>query len=319
MSVLLPLSTNHPLAVADQGAPLPLTLQPNERRQVKVSIHLTGLPAGPFSKTVDVYVRGSSRPAALLRLSGILQPNLTLAPPVLDFGRVTAGSRPALILTAAFGERLAAITPSPRLVGQGTQVEITPLKDPLPPTIRKTAGKTSVRPRLQRYRVTLRPDLEAGPLAATLTFVPGQPVDTQVTAAIKPSPNLEAALRQAGVMVVGEIVGTVRAQPSVLAFGSITAGQAPTRQIVLRADKPAALQNLKIETDSSWLMAKSAGEGALSPLMAAGRAAGASSVVNVTLSAQAPAGLLRASLTITLVNGERLSLPVQAYILSKTP
>jgi hypothetical protein len=317
MTALLPQPTGK-LAGTKQSSQLPLTLGSNESMQVKVTIHLDLLPAGPFNKSVSIYVQGVPRPAAMLQLTGTLQPNVTLTPNVLDFGKVAVGTTPSLTLTATYGNRLKAGIPLPRLVSHNPYVSITPLID-LPLQQPKPAGKRPVRPRIQRYRVTLKPGLESGSLTDTLDLLPAETSPGPGVPGVKVPAHLAAALKQVTAMIVGQVVGNVDAQPPVLAFGSVNPGRAYTRQIVLRAKKAAALQNVKLAANSSWLAVQLNSSGAISPLMAAGRAAEATRVVDVTLSGETPAGLLSSRITVTLNDGERLTIPVQAYILPKAP
>src|SRR5579871_4666160 len=169
MSAVLPQPVNGPAKTKHPAAELPRTLAPGEQMQVQIAIHLDALPAGPFSKSVGVFVQGTARPAAMLQLSGTLQPNVTLTPNVLDFGKVAVGTTPSLILTATFGDRLKTGIPLPRLVSHNPHVQITPLLDQTPPPA-QPAGRQGVRMRVQRYRVTLQSGLEAGALSDTLSL-----------------------------------------------------------------------------------------------------------------------------------------------------
>jgi len=95
-----------------------------------------------------------------------------------------------------------------------------------------------------------------------------------------------------------------------LAFGPIPIGRETTRQVLLNAQTPDAAQKLCVESASRWLTGHLLDAGS-APMN--GQAV--TQVLQVTLSPQAPPGVLQSQLKIILSNGQRLIVPVSTYVI----
>ncbi len=291
------------------------TLAPGDEMSVQLVVDLTPFAPGRLSKTALVHAQGYSQPVATSVITGTLLPSVTFTPAVVDFGAVTAGEARSVILTAAFDPRLASSGPSTPLVSTNPAVRISP----------ETAASASGEPSLpskdgdskmpvRAYRVTLAKDILLGALSGILSFAPQDSTGTAAPASSAASRNISAALRSARVALVGQVNGDISAQPQALALGMVPKGQDATQQIVLTGANAAALENLKIICGSSWLSARLDASPAAPAPGEAGPAQKPVKTLAVTLGSGAPAGILQTELNITLANGQRLLIPVNAYV-----
>lgn len=312
---------------ASGDAPLP-TLAPGQQAVIHVAVSLAGLAPGPLLKSVLVFTKGDPRPAAVLTLIGQLKPAVTLLPSLLDFGQTAVNKPQALSLTATLDPRLMENGTLPILASNNPDIQITPqpdvisrLKPNLTPTVnpkptvgpsgKLTASSPSQAFKRRTYRVTLSSSA-AGPITGSLYFVSSGR-----------NPTASAALATATVLLVGQVVGDVAAQPQALSFGTVRLGQGTTRQIVLVGKTGEALKSLKVASASAWLSAKLVGN---DPRTLFTSAASSSSdpavqtnqqtnqVLEVTLGPDAPAGTLQSRIKVSLANGQRLLIPVTAYV-----
>lgn len=267
------------------------TLAPGEETTIRVAVNLAPLRPGALRKSITVYAEGKPEPVARYEITGTLLPTITFSPPLVDFGRVNAGETRPVTLTATLDARLTANSALPQLVASHPAVRI----QPLPDTKTSPASKTVVR----TYTVSLAPDAPLGPLTGSITFAPAVPAAG--------SPNVSKALSATSVFVVGQVGGAVSAQPQAVAFGAIMSGQKATRQIVLTGTNAAVLKNRRITSNSPWLTIAAAhpDKEQAQPI---------SETIEIALRPDAPAGVLQTQLTVTLENGQRLLLPVSAYI-----
>jgi hypothetical protein len=105
--------------------------------------------------------------------------------------------------------------------------------------------------------------------------------------------------------------------PGTVAFGTVAAGQEATRQITLSGTSPGALKSLTATCASPWLSARLSTT--RHPETTTGsEMAPTTLVLDVTLSARTPPGGLETQVIVTAADGERLVLPVLAYITSVT-
>lgn len=294
------------------GAALP-TLAPGQEVSVRVTVSLADLAPGPLLKSVMVFTKGSQLPAAALTLTGQLKPAVTLSSSLLDFGRVAVDKPQTLLLMATLDPRLTERGVPPTLVSNNPDIQIIPQPDvisrlkPNPKTggkSPKAGGKAPTDAALigshqRTYRIKLSP-AAAGPITGSLYFVSSGH-----------DPKVSSALANATVLLLGQVTGDVAAQPSVLAFGNVRLGQGAVRQIVLSGKDPADVTSLKITSASPFLTAKL---NTATPIFSGGQLLPASCVLEVTLAPQTPPGMLQTQVKILLPNGQRLLVPVSAFI-----
>lgn len=299
---------------------------PGGEAQVQVRIALHTLRPGPLAKAVLVYaapagtgqrlapgsVQGrilpgtmQEQPVARLEVRGTLLPAVSFSPVALEFGKVAAGQPSRSLELSA--------TPDPRLLGAvpplvsshpGVTVE------PLPPSPGATGG--SGKPQPLRWRVNIAPDASIGPLMAVLQFAP-LATAAPVTASEAPD-SVTAAWRMASINLFARIEGDATAAPSVIAFPAGASGGRNSTGIVqsvaLTGRTATSLEGATVTCDSPYLAAR------IAPVPAGSTPATAPQrALEVTLLPSTPAGVLQSRVIVTLKNGQRLVLPVSAYIL----
>ena len=280
-------------AAGSPTAVLP-TLAPGQQASVRVTVRPEMLGPGPLDKSVRVFVRGQAAPAAVLEVAGTLRPSLSFAPALLDFGAVPAGQARALTVTATLDARLLPPGAMPALVASGPDLRV--VRQP------EILSKTSA-PALTRtltYRVTLLPSAPGGPLSGSPALMP--PAATP--------PRLASLLASASVLVAGQVQADVTASPSALAFGAVPLGRATTRQVVLSGASAADIS--QIASASPFFTAHM---NATTPVFRDGQLLPTSRVLEVTLAPQTPPGLLQTQIKVLLPHGQRLLIPVSAFLI----
>ena len=268
--------------------PLPVTLAPGAQVSVFVSVTVAPYLAGPLQKSVGIYTPGRDDAFVTLILNADLHPPVVLSPQALDFGAVHAGRARSLTLTATVDAGL--VFPDaerlPRLVASDPDIEILPLS--------AATGSLSDT-HTYTYRVTLFPDAALGPVRDVLQFKSfvGAPSLSGLTLADGP-----------GVPVTGMVVGTARAAPSSLAFGPVAQGHPATRTVTLTAVGRRVLARPQAHVGSRLVRLHWA------------RVTPVSWLLKVLLASTAPPGSFSTQVTVTLRNGERLRLPVTAYVVT---
>lgn len=311
-------ATCHCTAATIEGAAAgaaPPTLAPGQRTVVRVTVNLAELVPGPLLKSVLVYTRGDQRPAAVLTLIGRLRPAVTLSPALLDFGQITAGKSQTQTLTASLDARLTENGVLPILASSNPDVQITPQPDviarlkpglkirPVPGGRASGAGGLARGLRSRTYRITLTP-AAVGPITGSLRFVSSGH-----------DPAASAALATATVLLVGQAVGDIAAQPQALSFGTVRLGQGTIRQVILVGKTAQAMKSLKFASPIPWLSARLVGTDPAA-LFAAPTpvAAQTNQVLEVTLGPDAPPGALQSRIRVSLADGQCLLIPVTAYV-----
>jgi hypothetical protein len=94
-------------------------------------------------------------------------------------------------------------------------------------------------------------------------------------------------------------------------MGTVTKGAGAARQIVLTGKTAAALEGLKIANDSRWLSVRPA---STINAISTATASMPTRTLDIMLASDAPAGVFQDSVTVTLANGQRLMIPVNAYV-----
>jgi len=283
------------------------TLAPGEETTIQVAVNLLPLRPGTLRKSVSVFVEGNPQPVARYEIAGTLLPTVTFSPPLVDFGPVRLGEGRSVTLTATLDARLTGpgAPALPPLAASHPAIHIQPVPD------RGAPAMASARTQVRTYTLSLAPDAPLGAFTGSLAFAPAS-AGAKASGAPAPAPFPSAsALAQSSVLVVGQVVGAVSAQPQALAFGVVPAGQGSTRQVVLTGASQGALKNRNLRSDSPWLTLAPAGRETET-------APPGSETIVVTLRPDAPAGVLQAQLTVTLENGQRLLLPVSAYVTAIT-
>jgi hypothetical protein len=282
------------------SASLPFTLAPGQDATLDTSIDILHGPSGPERKLVDIYVQGSDRPAAEVEVSGIVLPMLSIDPHVLDFGRVESKQGSSRTLRISADSRLAVAGRLPPLVSGTPMVTVTPKPALVPTTV---AGNHTASPGTvtAEYTVSIPQNSALGPLLGSLTFAPAA---SQTLGATDAS---SIALSTTSIPVTGQVIGDVSAQPDILQFGMVPFGRATTQMVTLTSSTSSQLDNARAASNSAYVSVRLITSA--SPLSATER-------LEVTITPQAPQGLLQSQIKVVFGNGERLLLPVSAFVQS---
>ena len=266
-------------------------IAPGKTVQIHVSIDPNHLSAGPITKTVWVYIKGQSDPAATLQMTGTMQGAVTFSPTFLDFGRVDRGSTPFRLLTMTLDPQLATAT-APPLSLSSQDIKITQEPD-------LTAKMDKAKRTVFTYRLTLTPTAHLGEMNGLVALAP--PSGGSAPA---------HALQAVSVPIMGEVVGELSASPSAVVFGTVTQGQAATLHILLTATSADALHNLSVRSLTPSISVKLTG----TPIRQLNRAAlpltSLQRVLDVTTEPALSVGSLQTQVIVTTGHHEELLLPV---------
>lgn len=262
------------------------TLAPGQQAAVRVTIIAEPYLTGLLDKSVGVYAQGRTEPIATLEVSATLRPSVALTPAALDFGTVAAGQSRSLTLTADLDTRLLpGGTGTPSLVASDPDLQIVPV--PTANVASVAAGSTW---RTLTYRVTLAQDASLGPVRDLIRFAPSSGAASDLSLADGPS-----------VPVTGEVAGAAAAAPASLAFGVVRQGRPSVRTLLL-VSQAAVLPSATVRADSPHVTTHW------------GKTTSQGRALDVTLNGDAPAGSMQTQIVITLSNGQRLCIPITAYV-----
>jgi len=283
-------------AKTETAAHLPRTLAPGETVTVRAALNPRALSPGTQHKTVWIYTTGNAAPAVTLELNGVLPPVVRYSTDNLDFGHVHAGQPAEKTVNVSVDERLLqrrgeALT----LVCSATDARVSPLDAGWEPSTDPTLAGWKTR----KFKITLPAETPIGFLTGTLSLL--SPPATTATAPTAPVPGSESLIP-----LEAEVIGTINASPAVLAFGIMPAGSKATRTIVLTGPTAAALTGATIMSSLPACVTTR-----FAPPTAGGSETG---ILYVTVAPGTMTGLIQADLNVAFKNGERLRLPVTAYV-----
>ena len=285
-------------------------LLPGKQVGIKVAVDTNKLAPGPIKKFLWVMMPGETTPSYAIRMDATIEGVLTFTPPLVEFGRLDAGTAPTQMLTVRLDKRLIDSVGGVKLISSNPGVQITP-PNPVDTPVQGGDGHTVLR----TYTITVMPKASLGVLSGTLSFVPLQSAASankgNVRSAAETATTFLSALT-AG--VTGEVFGKVSARPGTIAFGAVTQGDTTTRRLTLVGKTEAALHNLKVTSPSVWVTAKLSvpdlpkqdpnAVQKLPPML----------VLEVTLNPKTPPGALQTQVVLTTEDGEQLVLPAFGYV-----
>jgi hypothetical protein len=317
LQVLLadPTAKSAPYEIHDQQ-PLP-TLKPGQEIRLFITLDLATLPPGKVTQTLDVLAADHDRPVLRLMLTGQLLPVVTFSPDTLDFGKVPARQTKSLTLNLSIDPRLAPFGSVPKLYCTNPNVQIEPI--PLDASAKRTSPLLNPKQKaagLYSYLVTLSDEASVGVVSGNLQvayITPPKESEEKPASAFKPLDPVETAnaLHSVAATLTGIVVGDISASPPAVLFGTVEQGKEAVQRIVLTPKSAITLQNVQINSPVRWLSARWAETTPL-PVSTANRVPTRS--LDLILSPQAPVGKLQTELVLTLANGQRLVLPVSAFV-----
>ena len=285
-------------------------MAPGEKIALRIALHTETLKPGPLRKWVWVRARHQAQPLATLAITALVQAPATFTPATLDFGRVPAGEKRLLRLTATTPVGLPN-APVWHLVSTNPDVQIETERAPGDANSRQNSGASAAR----IFTITLALTAPLGRIEGALRLVAGLP-DSVRERNTSPITNTNTNIGMGlSVPLTGEVIGSLFATPRVLVFGSTPAGKAVTRQVILQSDTPDALQGLQISCASPSISAR------LLPFPATPDSAimqnnPATATLTVTLADTALAGGFQTDVVVTTRTGQRLRIVVLGSVIA---
>lgn len=300
-----------------EGVDLPKTLAPGEQAKVHVSVDITRFH-GPIHKAVQVYGADGGPTLATLQINADITDPVAFSVTQIDFGHIPYGTSRTVPLAIVMSPHLVAKGITPKLTSSNPDVQVTPIAN-------KAAGaQGTMAQRQQFYNVTVTAKAPLGPLTGMIALAPLPNTPAPAAPLTGPS-DAGSGWQMASVPLTGEIEGKITATPHMVFFG--TAKDAK-QQVVLSSATPQVLKNLKVTPSSPWVVARLVPAGTAKPTTAAVttdistngvKTSAATAVLELSLSPRTPLGSLNTQVIITTTDGERLNLPVAAYITSTPP
>ena len=283
------------------------TVQPGAEIPIKVALSVTHLNPGFTNKFVWVYVKGEVRPAVTIELTADIKACVSFSPRVLEFGRLQAGTSHSVTLTATIDNRLLKGLPEPQLACSNPDIIVTAR----PVSVQNlTVDGRAVS--LFTYVVGISPKSRLGVLTGSVSFfltLPQAPNARPGRAPVETPQTVAAVLITAPtVPLSGEVVGKISAAPGSVVFGNIRAGAPIIREITLSASDADALKGLRVVSDSPKVTAE---------LKPSEPAAGQKQVMTLVVRMNADGvsiGAFQSRVTVETSDGQRLVLPVFAYV-----
>ncbi len=271
------------------------TLEPGKEISVRVTVDTSHLQPGEIRKSVYVFLRGTSTPAATLEMVANILPEVTFHPSLLAFGRLPFNGKRSLPLTATVAAGLLEPSIAATLTSSDPNITIAPTGIPV-----KSGGKTETV--TLAYNVTLSGNGNLGMRRGNLLFAPKP-------SALVPSDASSAAHHSltrswASLSVTGDIAGNLSMNPPAAVFGRVRPGANTRQVVVVESTVSRALEGMIVSSPYSWLSVR----------LIPGDGATDKRVVEISLRKSAPAGEINTHITVSATDGENLILPVLAYI-----
>lgn len=285
-----------------------VVLAPGQQARLLVTVGIGDAAAGELEKTVWVRIDGQADPAATLHVTGTIDPPVMFVPSTLDFGVVSAGKAHGAAFLVGFSPRALLANARPAPVSPAPYIRIGPM--PLGKNAQRAFPSTY---RVYGYSVTIDSDAPMGPIDGAVALGQAAPEQSPGTALvlgsaaaqsqpIDPSPAATASLP-----IQGTIAGDLSAQPSTAIFGTIAAGSTASVQMTISSHSKQNLAGMRFTADQPWLSAQVVGP------------AGEPGTwdIRLDIAATAPAGAQSAHVIGSLPSGERLLIPIMAYIVAE--
>jgi hypothetical protein len=301
------------------------TVAPGKEVHLKVVLDVAGLPPALLDKAVWAYGPAGGEPLATLRITAMPRPLICTSSATLDFGSAQAGKERSLTLTAELDARLFPSAGGPKLMSTNADVQVRQTGSDSRRS--GTHGNTVM---IRTYTVTLQPGARLGPISGGLRFSPPpirdvvqSPVGRGSTkVATIPYANVVSALKPVQVILFGQVLGSVTAQPSAVYFGGVFQGKGASQKVLLRGQSQEDLAKLVLLPGPSWVTARirpAAGGDLANVLNLSGPGLRQYwAVLEADLDPKVKPAVYQGELTVKTGAGERLVLPVSAYVMTAT-
>jgi hypothetical protein len=302
-------------------------LAPGEEVKVRASVDISRF-RGVINKPIRAYAPGNFL-LATMEITATIQGPVNFSIREADFGTVHYGAAASIPLTVTLGASVPDSTILPKLTSSNPNVLLTPVET--------AAGGATAAKNERLYTIAISPKAPIGPLNGLISFevaesasdsarmpatVPGTKINVRKTddkSAAAIDPALIPSLRSVSVLIAGEVMGKIAANPTMIVFGN---AMVTTRQVTLSSESATAFKDLKISSPSQWITARilPASTETQPTTTSEGKSkqdGQATTTLEVTLSPQAPPGTLETQLHVVTADGEDLSLPIMAQVQPK--
>jgi hypothetical protein len=209
-------------------------VDPGGKIAVHVKVDLGQFNSGHIVEPVWVYLSGQAKPALTLQIEGEIEKLVQFAPETIDFGRVQAGKRVTIMVTATFDPSFynRGIIRVPLSNNPDINIDEVAKSDPLSEIDRKMKIT---------YKVTLSASAKLGKFDETVVVRP---------------PKSHLHISGAGLFrISGEVGGDISATPTLIAFGTVERAIGPVQIVRVNGISREALEGLSISTGSTYLTA----------------------------------------------------------------
>jgi hypothetical protein len=267
---------------------LPITLQPGESIELRISIDVSHLPEGAFSKQIFINAPHQPAPLAILTLTGELKSGVSFNATAINFGRTIYGESPTQPVTITVDPELAVKTKDLKIVSSTSDV-----------TVKQSIATTGQASNIARFDITLSPHAHLGRFVTSLSLI----VPTEASAITKIGKPIE---------VIGEVVGSFSASPQSVSLNGTTDKLPAPQEVLLTGVSPADTGSYKVESNVPYVVATFAepASNSTSSLKVAR--------LQISLTNQAPTGINQALVIVTAPDGETLNIPVFIQFLKTT-
>jgi hypothetical protein len=293
------------------------TVPPGKEVAVKVTLDLVGQPPILLDKAVWALPSTGNEPVAMLQVVARIRPLIRFQPASIDLGNmpVSRGGHASLTveidlrIMVASGE-LALICKNPDILIRQTTLD------------ERRTDANGFQLISRTYSIQVPPNARLGALMGRLQPVISSPSPKAAKPANQASfAAAQRVLRPIVVTVQGYVNGSVSARPGLVFFGGIPVGQGAIQTVVLEGKTTHALDRLQVTSSSRWVSVRmrAATEADAMRMPSSSNSHGASySVLEVSLDPKAPASTYQTEINVRTAVGERLVIPVTAYVMSVT-
>ena len=280
------------------------TLKPGQAMTLRLVLDVSQQTPGPLQKYVWIMEKGRSVPAFAIEVDATTEASVRCDPDLLEFGSVRAGAQRTLPFTIMIDSRLARNGLPPELACTNPNIIIAVVGKAA-----HSAGSGGRDYLVQAYSATLSPNAPIGVLAGSVTFsrFRKQGADSMSAKAAVPGDLSSTVAGAISLGIRGEIIGEISANPSAIRFDVVHPGRDRPKQIALIGP---LLTGLTVSCDADWLSARL--------LPGAAAAQPTRRILEVAVRPSAPAGPVRAQITITTATGKRVVVPVTGYVVPGT-
>ena len=188
------------------------TILPGQSRDLNMRVSLSSVTPGALYKRVGVFVQGQTEPIAYFIITGTLLPTVTFVPNTIFFEKTPFGKSEKRNISVLYDTQITKNGELPELVSASPYLRVLRINTP-----NKNSLETGWR--TQQYQVSLLPTAPIGPLSSLLSFKLAVQNPSTTRKLVPAKTKAEDLLSSVSAFVYGEIIGDVKTQPALIAFG----------------------------------------------------------------------------------------------------